>query len=59
MAAQIAAHDRVEQLRGLLAAAQRDGDEREARRLRVEYERAKRHWHQLVRDTVARQRRKR
>jgi hypothetical protein len=59
MAAQIAAHDRVEQLRGLLVAAERDGDVQEARRLRREYERERRRWHQLVRDTVARQRRKR
>jgi hypothetical protein len=58
MSAQIAAHERVEQLRSLLAAAERDGDEREARRLRVDYERAKRRWHTLVRDVTARQRRK-
>ena len=45
MAPQIEAHDRVEQLRSLLAAA--------------EQEREKRRWHALVRDVVARQRRKR
>jgi hypothetical protein len=59
MGPQIEAHDRVEQLRSQLAGAEQDGDEREARRLRVEYEREKRRWHTLVRDVVARQRRKR
>jgi hypothetical protein len=59
MAPQIAAHDRVEQLRSQLAAAEQDGDARAAGRLRSEYEREKRRWHALVRDVVARQRRKR
>jgi hypothetical protein len=59
MGPQIEAHDRVEQLRGLLRAAEQDGDERAARRLRAEYEREKRRWHALVRDVVERQRRKR
>jgi hypothetical protein len=59
MAPQIEAHDRVEQLRSRLAAAEQDGDARAARRLRAEYEREKRRWHALVRDVVARQRRKR
>jgi hypothetical protein len=59
MGPQIEAHDRVEKLRGLLAAAEQDGDEGAARRLRAEYEREKRRWHALVRDVVARQRRKR
>jgi len=59
MGPQIEAHDRVEQLRSQLRGAEQDGDEREARRLRAEYEREKRRWHTLVRDVVARQRRKR
>ena len=59
MRPQIDAHDRVEKLRSLLAAAEADGDAATARRLRAEYERAKRRWHRLVRDVVERQRRKR
>ncbi len=59
MRPQIAAHDRVEKLRGLLAAAEADGDVAAARRLRSDYEREKRRWHRLVRDVIGRQRRKR
>jgi len=59
MRPQIEAHDRVEQLRSQLRGAEQDGDEKAARRLRTEYEREKRRWHTLVRDVVARQRRKR
>jgi hypothetical protein len=59
MRPQIAAHDRVEKLRSLLAAAEADGDAGAARRLRAEYDREKRRWHRLVRDVVERQRRKR
>lgn len=59
MRRQIEAHDRVEKLRSLLAAAVVDGDEAVARRLRTEYEHEKRRWHRRVRDVVARQRRKR
>jgi hypothetical protein len=59
MRPQIDAHDRVEQLRSLVAGAEQDGDEREAKRLRVELERETRRWHRLVRDVVERQRRKR
>ncbi len=59
MKPQIEAHDRVEKLRTRLAAAEADGDEATARRLRPEYERAKRRWHRLVRDVVVRQRRTR
>jgi hypothetical protein len=59
MGPQIEAHDRVEQLRSQLAGAEQDADEKAVRRLRTEYEREKRRWHTLVRDVVARQRRKR
>lgn len=59
MQPQIAAHDRVEGLRSLLAAAEADGDAAAVRRLRAEYEREKRRWHRLVGDVKERQRRKR
>lgn len=59
MGPQIEAHDRVEKLHSLLAAAEADGDAAAGRRLRVEYEREKRRWHRLARDVVERQRRKR
>ena len=59
MAEQIAEHQRVETLRNRLRAAELEGDEVTARRLRTDYERAKRRWHRLVREATARQRRRR